>query len=97
MELLTTVVPYLSVAGNDSQGATSSIFCSFNSSLTISSFLLYKVHKGQTNKNAQDKKARDEIAARRALRDEASAFEQEANSPSGSVEEYGMDTDEIDE
>ncbi|MCD9639027.1 hypothetical protein HAX54_023271, partial [Datura stramonium] len=42
-------------------------------------------------RNMPNIRARDEIAARRALKDEASASEHEVDSPSGSVEEYKGD------
>lgn len=52
--------------------------------------------KKQAIKNPQDKEARAEIAARRVLVDEPSASKQEKNTPSGSLEESHIDTDDID-
>ncbi|MCD9559436.1 hypothetical protein HAX54_017394, partial [Datura stramonium] len=53
--------------------------------------------KRRTTKVAQDKREREEITARRALRDKASTSEQEKNTPSGLMEKYEVDRDDIDE
>ncbi|MCD7456016.1 hypothetical protein HAX54_030464 [Datura stramonium] len=53
--------------------------------------------KKRATKKAQDKKARDEIAARRGLRDKASTSEKEKDTSSGWEQEYQVEIDDTDE